>query len=648
MIKKLIFLILIAGFFPGLCLSQKTSNSSIIDHAISPHLFGIFFEDISHAADGGLYAEMIQNRSFEFTPADHGGWNGFSFWNYIKTGFGYGEISIHTNDPVSENNEHYVVLEIDEAGDGVGISNAGYDNGIPVEAGTKYFFSVFLKQLSDQPVKMEVKIAGEDGQIYAIDSFYTTSTSWKKYTDTFEINQTNDKARLYLLGKSLGKVAIDMVSLFPDNTFKGRKNGLRKDIAQTIVALKPTFMRFPGGCLTHGDGIHNIYRWQNTIGPLAQRKGQRNIWGYHQSVGLGYYEYFQFSEDIGAEPVPVVAAGVSCQNSGGSWRVGGTGQRGIPMEDMDAYIQSINNLIEYANGPVTSEWGAKRAAAGHPKPFNLKYVGIGNEDKITPRFKKRFKMIYDAVHKEHPEITLIGTSGPFHEGEDYEKGWAFAHQLNLPMVDEHYYEDPEWFLNNQHFYDDYDRSKSKVYLGEYASKGNTLYNALCEAAYMTSLERNGDVVSMASYAPLLGRIGHTNWNPNLIYFDKTGVYPTVNYYVQKLFSLNSGIHYYPEVVSFDREDKTLAQSCVVDSAGNIILKIVNVSKEPAKAYLDLSPFKGFDKEAHLKLLQGDPKDEDTREHPDKVLPKGKLLKVKNKTTYQVPPYSLSVIRIKKK
>src|SRR5690242_9112800 len=261
-----------------------------------------------------------------------------------------------------------------------------------------------------------------------------------------------------------------MVSLFPENTFHHHPNGLRADLAQTIADLKPKFMRFPGGCLVHGDGLDNIYEWKNTIGPVEQRKGQRNIWSYHQSVGLGYYEYFQFCEDIGAKPLPVVAAGVCCQNSGESvTKVWEKGQRGLAMSEMPAYIQNVLDLIEWANGPVNSTWGAKRAAAGHPAPFHLQYLGIGNEDKQTDVFRERFKMIYDAVKAKHPEITVVGTVGPRPNDEDYREGWKFADQLHVPLVDEHYYEKPEWFLDNQDRYDSYDRSKSRVYVGEYAA-----------------------------------------------------------------------------------------------------------------------------------------------------------------------------------
>ena len=349
-----------------------------------------------------------------------------------------------------------------------------------------------------------------------------------------------------------GKVALDMVSLFPEKTFHNRPNGLRADLAQVIADLEPKFMRFPGGCLVHGDGLDNIYHWKETIGPVEQRKPQPNIWRYHQSKGLGYFEYFQFCEDIGAKPLPVVAAGVCCQNS--NFLVThkyGIGQLGLPMDQMPAYVQDVLDLIEFANGPVTSTWGAKRAAAGHPKPFGLQYLGIGNEDKITPVFRERFEMIYKAVKAKHPEITVIGTVGPNPDGDDYDKGWKIADELHLPMVDEHCYKSPQWFWENLQRYDAYDRSRSKVYLGEWASfddkRRSTLRSAISEAAYLTALERNADVVRFASYAPLLAKRDHTDWTPDLIYFTNTEVFPTINYHVQQLFSVNSGDFYFPTV-----------------------------------------------------------------------------------------------------
>lgn len=632
---------------------NKKNDVSIVSKPISADLFGIFFEDLSYAADGGLYAELIQNRSFEYNPSDRKGWDAFTAWDYVTEGYGYGKIEIETTHPIHINNQHYIVLNIEDEGqEGIGLKNAGFD-GIPVKKGENYHFSLFSRLITAEPISLNIQLQDKSGNINGETSITINAAEWKKYSAILTPAQTNDSAYLVVRAMNKGKLAMDVISLFPQKTFKNRVNGLRADLAQMIAALEPKFMRFPGGCLVHGDGVGNIYHWKNTIGPIEQRLEQRNIWNYHQSVGLGYFEYFQFCEDIGAKPIPVVAAAVSCQNSGGTWRIGGVGQRGIPLDEMGNYIQDVLDLIEYANGPATSTWGAKRAAAGHPEPFNLEYLGVGNEDKITPLFKERFKMIYDAVKAKYPDITLIGTVGPGSAGEDYEQGWQLANQLNIPLVDEHYYEKPAWFLDNNKRYDDYDRSKSKVYIGEYASKGNSLFNALVEAAYMTALERNGDVVRMASYAPLIAKENHTSWNPNLIYFSNTSIVPTVNYYVQKLFSLNCGDQFFPNVVKFTKEQHSntdnLTASCVRDSkTGDIILKIVNTGTKEAAAKADLSAFGAVQPIAKVAILSGDLAAENTLLHPDKLLPIEADLAVKESFSYMVPKNSLSVIRVKLK
>ncbi|MET3878128.1 alpha-L-arabinofuranosidase C-terminal domain-containing protein [Chitinophaga sp. OAE865] len=577
--KKLVYLFLVASLGAQQVFAQTKQGGK----PISPDLFGIFFEDISYAADGGLYAELIQNRSFEYTPADRYGWNPFTAWEYVTKGFGYGAISVESQSPIHPNNPHYALLTIEEPGqEGIGLQNNGFD-GIAIKKGEQYNFSVFTRLLSATPIPLSVQLRSRKGEVYGKVSLSADAREWEKGSGVITAAATDDSAVLVITAKARGRLGIDMVSLFPVKTFHGHANGLRADLGQTIADLKPRFMRFPGGCLVHGDGLENMYRWKNTIGPIEERKEQRNIWNYHQSMGLGYFEYFQFCEDIGAKPLPVVPAAVSCQNSGGTWRIGGTGQKGLPMEEMQDYINEILDLIEYANGPATSTWGAKRAAAGHPEPFHLEYLAIGNEDKQTPVFRERFKLIETAVRQKHPEITLIGTVGPAPAGEDFEAGWKFANENALQIVDEHYYEKPEWFLEHKRRYDSYNRSKSKVYLGEYASRGNTWFNALAEAVYMTGLERNGDVVRLSSYAPLLARTGHTSWNPNLIYFTGTTITRTPNYYIQHLFSNNAGDRYYEGIVSLDNDVNTGA-SCVKDSkTGDIIIKLVNAGESKVKA-----------------------------------------------------------------
>lgn len=517
---------------------------------ISPDLVGIFFEDINYAADGGLYAELVQNRSFEYSPVERTDWNPLTSWEQVARDGARGSVKIMAAAPLHPNNPHYVAIETQEPGGGFGLMNSGFD-GIAIRADEPYDFSVFARQLFTGtrwgngkltgPSRLIVRLETKSGELLAEKVLEISGRDWQRFTAPLVSEKSEDAVRLVLLCPTRGAIAVDMVSLFPRHTFKNHPNGLRADLAQVIADLKPKFMRFPGGCLVHGDGLGNIYRWQDTVVPVEQRRGQPNLWGYHQSAGLGYFEYFQFCEDIGAKPLPVVAAGVCCQNADDQ---GGTGQRGFSMDAMPAYIQDVLDLVEWANGPVTSKWGAIRAAAGHSEPFHLQYLGVGNEDQITPVFRERFKMIFEALKEKHPEITVVGTVGPSPDGEDFERGWNVADELGVPMVDEHYYKPPQWFWDNLHRYDRYDRTRSKVYVGEYAAhddrRRSTLRSALAEAAHLTSLERNADVVSFASYAPLLAKRGNTQWNPDLIYFSNTQVGPTINYYVQQLFSVNSG------------------------------------------------------------------------------------------------------------
>ena len=612
-----------AALFAGL---KPLQAEIVIDASqskkISSLLTGVFFEDINYAADGGLYAELVQNRDFEYDLSDKEGrdtaWNHTTAWS--------GTFTLEANNGIHANNPHHAVIKNNA------ITNSGFD-GIALTAGDKYDFSVFAKGAA-----FSVKLKDASG-ITLAEAGFKPGNSWKKYSATLKPGKTVPNAILEI--STTGQTAVDMVSLFPQKTFKGRKNGLRADLAEAVANLHPRFMRFPGGCVAHGDGIGNIYRWKNTIGPLESRTPMRNLWGYHQSMGLGYFEYFQYCEDMGAEPVPVLAAGVPCQNSG----VGGSGQQfGIPMEHMDEYVQDVLDLIEYANSSATSTWGKKRAEAGHPKPFNLKYIGIGNEDLITDVFEERYTMIVNAVRQKYPDIAVIGTVGPFYEGSDYREGWAIADKLKLPLVDEHYYNSPGWFINNQEFYDSYDRSKSKVYLGEYASWGSTIYNALAEALYLTAVERNGDVVSMASYAPLLAREGHTQWNPDLIYFNGNEVKPTVNYYVQQLYGSNPGDKYLQSFVKLSdnsEANRRFGISAVTDAAtGDLIVKLVNVlpvAITPAIELQDISP-KGMASYTVLSTTPGS----------KTALPVTSKLSAQAALEKELQPYSFTVIRFKTK
>jgi hypothetical protein len=407
---------------------------------ISPDLFGIFFEDLNYAADGGLYAELIQNRSFEYSSADNPDWNFFTAWE-LRQDSGKSAIALDTETPLHPNNPHYLVVNLDDGE--VELCNSGFD-GIVLKAGAAYQLSLFARVLSGSIDAPQVRLMSRLGAVLGEVTLDQPTGTWAKYTATITPAADEGFARFVLRLKGTGALALDVVSLFPQETFRNRSNGLRADLAQVIADLKPKFMRFPGGCLAHGDGLDNMYRWKDTIGPVETRREQPNIWNYHQSVGLGYYEYFQFCEDIGAKPVPIVPAGCCCPNSGakytGLWE---QGQQGLPMDEMPDYVQEVLDLIEWANGPATSAWGAKRAEAGHPEPFNLEYLGVGNEDRITPVFETRFRMIHDAVKAKYPEIILIGTVGPRPSGEDFDLGWQLACDMRLEMVDEHVYQKPD-------------------------------------------------------------------------------------------------------------------------------------------------------------------------------------------------------------
>lgn len=613
---------------------------------ISDLLMGIFFEDINYSADGGLYAELIQNRDFEYDPSDREGdknWNSTHSWKLEGENATF---TISTSDPIHSNNPHYAVLKTNQPG--AALTNTGFD-GIALKAGEKYDFSLFARiPEGSKSGKLLVRLVDADGTVQGETTVTVSSRSWKTYKAVLTAKTSAD-TRLELRPQSAGEIELDMISLFPQNTFKGRKNGLRPDLAQTLADMHPRFVRFPGGCVAHGDGLKNIYQWKNTIGPLEARKPARNLWGYHQSMGLGYYEYFQFCEDIGAEPLPVLAAGVPCQNSACHGDLRGGQQGGIPMSEMGAYIQDILDLIEWANGDAKkTKWGKIRAESGHPKPFNLKYIGIGNEDLITDVFEERFTMIYLAIKEKYPEIIVVGTVGPFNEGTDYVEGWKLADKLGVPMVDEHYYQSPGWFLHNQDFYDKYDRSKkTKVYLGEYAThipgRRANMETALTEALYLAALERNGDVVHMSSYAPLLAKDGRTQWNPDLIYFNNREVRPTTGYYVQKLYGQNAGDHYIPSQINLDNQDGRVklrvGSSIVRDSkTGDVIVKLVNLLPVSIETDVRLPGMDGIQSSATRTVLAGAPE--------TTPLPVTDTIEAGTSFKQELPAYSFTVIRLK--
>jgi len=513
-------------------------------------MFGIFFEDINHAADGGLYPELVRNRSFEFDKIDNGSYDHLTSWEKVEKD-GKVELTILDKGAFCEVNPHYLQVEVLEEGKCAGFKNLGFKPGMAVEQGKTYRFTAYMKRDTDLDKTVKAAIVSEDGKEYA--SVETTVTDeWKKYEFVLAPSETDCKAQLMITINGGGKAYFDFISLYPTDTYKGRKNGLRKDIAEMLEDLHAKFLRFPGGCLVHDgslnpDDRNSMYRWKNTIGDVERRPARRNNWGYNQTLGLGFYEYFLLCEDIGAKALPVVPGGCDPHH-----------HRYVPMDELQPWIDDALDLIEFANGSVDTEWGAKRAEMGHPEPFNLEYIAIGNEEVSAP-FYERYPLFVETIKKKYPDIKVIGSASPFACGGEYERGWASARSTDTDLVDEHYYMSPEWFLANNHRYDNFKENEPKVFLGEYASWGNTWYNALVEASFMAGLQNNAHAVGLACYAPLLCNVNYINWQPDMIWFDNHKVYGTANYYVQKLFMNYQGDKLIQTDTSFDCENEIVSQ-----------------------------------------------------------------------------------------
>lgn len=638
--------------------AQKSMTAPQGGKQISDELIGIFFEDISSSADGGLYAELLQNGAFEFNISERDGWGPSTAWRVIRPGHSLGMIESLQADPLNENNKNYMRLHVERTREfddydgwkGFGLENNGFD-GITVKKDGKYDFSFFARNVDKTAKKVRVALVvpGKEKKVLAENTFTVNADKWTKYDCTLQVNADCKNASLQVLVLENGVMDVDAFSLMPQDTYKG--HGLRRDLAEALEALHPKFLRFPGGCVVHGggDGFWNTYRWKTTLGPKEQRRQLKNTWGYHQSVGLGYYEYFQMCEDMNMQPLPILPCGVSCQGTNGGWSMWPKqAQDVVPMSEMDEWVQDALDLIEWANGDVTTKWGKVRAEAGHPKPFNLKYLGIGNEEKISPEFAERFKYMYEKVHKAHPEIVIVGTAGPgSHPGNpDYENGWKLADELGMPIIDEHYYE-PYTYFETSRQYDKYPRDrKTKVYLGEYASKDKKLRDALAEALYLLHVERNADVVTMTSYAPLFARKNATNWNPDLIYFDNERPYLTCSYYVQQMFGKSSGNYYYGDCVKFQGEQTNLQEQSVVlnTKTRKLYVKVCNASADVKKIDLNLSRFKGMKTMAVKTTVTGKPESENNFDK-QQVVPIVEYAKMSKKMTVDVMPYSFVMYEI---
>lgn len=553
---------------------------------IQPTMYGVFFEDINFGADGGLYAELVKNRSFEF-PQWSMGWVPF------------GNVTVQEAAPAFPRNPHYIRVVNDGRLLRAGIDNEGY-RGIGLKEGEEYRFSVYARTPESQPMKLSIELVRADGANPVKKSIEISSKEWSKTTAVLKSTFTDSHARLRIVLESRGTVDMDHISLFPVKTWKERENGLRADLVQALYDLNPGVLRFPGGCIIEGNSLATRYQWKNSVGPVENRPLNENRWNYtfkhrafpdyFQTYGLGFYEFFQLSEDIGAEPLPVISCGLSCQYESNEV---------VPLDELDSYVQDALDLIEFANGDVNTKWGKVRADMGHPAPFNLKMIGVGNEqwDKV---YVERLEVFTKAIREKYPDIKIVGSSGPSASGDKFDYLWPEMKRVGVDLVDEHYYMEPKWFQDNARRYDFYNRKGPKVFAGEYAAhdhptgKANNLFAALSEAAFMTGLERNADVVHLATYAPLFAYVDAWQWNPDLIWFDNLRVMRTPNYYVQQMYGMNTGtdvLRLQMDGQPVAGQDSLYATAALNKPTNEIIVKLVNTGARAAEVKIDFTGLK---------------------------------------------------------
>ena len=560
---------------------------------IAPTMYGIFFEDINFAADGGLYAELVKNRSFEFTLPKMGWLEPNSDRHSYNSESG---ISMVVQQSLKATNTNFLRVQVTNA-KGYELINEGF-RGMGIKKNESYDFSISCAN----PLgitKIIAEIIDEDKKVIGSTSIEPRIGQWTSYETSFKVSATVEKAQLRLRFEGKGSIDIDFVSLFPQDTWKGRKKGLRKDLVRLIDDLNPGFLRFPGGCIVEGRTLERRYQWKKTVGPVADRTSLINRWNtefnhrltpdYFQSFGIGFFEYFQLAEDLGAAPLPILGCGMACQFNTGEL---------VPMDELGPYIQDALDLIEFANGSKDTPWGKLRHVMGHPEPFNMKYIGIGNEQ-WGPEYIKRYKEFDKAIKAQYPEIIVVSGSGPFPDGDFFEYGWKELKELNAAIVDEHYYRSPEWFRANADRYDSYDRNGPKVFAGEYAAQSVAIASpenennwdcALSEAAFMTGIERNADLVTMTSYAPLMAHTEGWQWKTDLIWFNNLTSYGTPSYYVQKMYGQNAGTQLLHTVLNGEKAigQENLYASAVFDEKTNeIIVKVVNTSTNTNKIKIDL-------------------------------------------------------------
>ncbi|WP_186756015.1 alpha-L-arabinofuranosidase C-terminal domain-containing protein [Echinicola salinicaeni] len=600
---------------------------------VSPNMWGLFFEDINFAADGGLYAEMIKNYSFEFE-------NPMMGWRRVEDNGAKGYV-FNRNHPSGVNHKYLRLQRLNNTGN-FGVSNEGF-RGMAVKEGLKYTVTFIAKLAKGDNLALNTKLL-DGGEEIGEGSVSGFTSEWAEYEIVMTADKTLDGVGFHVLLEGEGELDIDMISMFPEDTWMGRKRGLRKDLVQLLADMEPGFLRFPGGCIVEGFDLENRYEWKKTIGEMEDREVIKNRWNiefahrttpdYYQSFGIGFFEYFQLSEDLGAEPLPILSCGLACQFN--------TGEQ-VAIGALDEYVNDALDLIEFANGPVDSKWGAKRAEMGHPEPFDLKFIGVGNEN-WGPQYIERAKIFEKAIKAAYPEITIVSTSGPFPDGHEFDYLWGELREMDAELVDEHYYRPPSWFRENARRYDDYDRNGPKVFAGEYAAHSTTVSEswkrnnweaALSEAAFMTGLERNADVVRLASYAPLFAHVNGWQWNPDLIWFDNLRSYGTTNYHVQKLFSTNRGTDVLPITAdgkSLAGEDNLYASAVLDEDSGEMIFKIVNTSTAAKKVSIKLDgKYRGNGEGVLIEMAHEDLEAFNSLENPVAVEPQEKSFIISKKT-----------------
>ena len=598
-------------------------NTKKVGASVQPTMYGMFFEDINYAADGGLYGEKVKNRSFEF-PQNLMGWQTF------------GNVELKNDGPF-ERCPHYVVLSDAKHGDRrSGLTNEGYF-GIGVIKGEEYRFTVWAKAPKGT-ARITVQLINEasmgEGQDFASARLDIKGNEWKKYELRLRSNVTMNKAKLRIFLEGRNAAALEHISLFPVNTYKNRDNGLRRDLVQALKDQHPGVFRFPGGCIVEGTDLETRYQWKNSIGPVENRPLNGNRWqhtfthrfypDYYQSYGLGFYEYFLLCEDIEAEPLPVLSVGLACQFQNRH------AHAHVPVGELQPYIDDCLDLIEFANGDVNTKWGKIRAEMGHPEPFNMKMIGVGNEQWDTLYFE-RLEPFVKAIRAKYPEIQIIGTSGPDSEGKMFEIGWKAMKEQKVDLVDEHFYRPESWFLKSGLRYEKYDRKGPKVFAGEYACHGrgkkwNHFEASLYEAAFMTDLERNADIVHMTAYAPLFAHVEGWQWRPDLIWFDNTRMFKSVSYYVQQMYAMNKGTHALTmtmdkqPIAGQEGQNGLFASSVIDKNEGTVIIKIINTSKTDQPVSVNLKGLKG-EKDVELLTLTSTEMDADnTLDNPEKIVP----------------------------